>query len=72
MVAISQIIYSDAFPKWQILYLDKKYHWSLFLFGPINSSGLDNGLAPNRRQAIIWTKADPIHRRLFAALGGDE
>ena len=24
------------------------------------SIGLDNGLAPNRRQAIIWTNADPI------------
>ena len=23
--------------------------------------GLDNGLAPNRRQAIIWINADPIH-----------
>ena len=36
--------------------------------------GLDNGLAPNRRQAIIWTNADPILSRigLYAALGGDE
>ena len=34
----------------------------------------DNGLAPNRRQAIIWTNADPVHRecRINAALGGDE
>ena len=29
--------------------------------GPIDKSiGLDHGLAPNRRQAIIWTNADPI------------
>ena len=34
--------------------------------------GLDNGLAPDRRQAIIWTNADPIHRRIYAALWGDE
>ena len=34
--------------------------------------GLDNGLAPNRRQAIIWTNADPILWRIYAALGGDE
>ena len=34
--------------------------------------GLDNGLAPNYRQAIIWTKADPIHWRIYTALGGDE
>ena len=25
------------------------------------SIGLDNGLVPNRRQAIIWIYADPIH-----------
>ena len=25
-----------------------------------------------RRQAIIWTNADPIDWRLYAALGGDE
>ena len=36
------------------------------------SPGLDNGLAPNRRQAIIWTNADPIHWRIYAELGGDE
>ena len=24
------------------------------------------------RQVIIWTNADPIHRRIYAALGGDE
>ena len=23
------------------------------------------------RQAIIWTNADPIHWRIYAALGGD-
>ena len=33
---------------------------------------LDDGLAPNRRQAIIWTNADPIHWIIYAALGGDE
>ena len=39
----------------------------------INSSiGSDNGLAPTRRQAIIWTNVDPVHRRIYAALGGDE
>ena len=34
--------------------------------GPIDNNtarGLENGLAPNRRQAIIWTNADPIHWR---------
>ena len=34
--------------------------------------GLANGLAPNRRQAIIWSNADRIHWRIYAAQGGDE
>ena len=34
--------------------------------------GLDNGLAPNRWQTIIWTNASPIHWRIYAAWGGCE
>ena len=37
-----------------------------------SSIGLDNGLAPNRRQAIIWTNADPINWRIYATLKGGE
>ena len=37
-----------------------------------NSIGLDYGLAPNRRQTIIWTNVDQIHWRTYEALGGDE
>ena len=33
------------------------------------SIGSGNGLAPKRRQAIIWTKADLVYRRIYAALG---
>ena len=40
--------------KWKVLYFD--------------SIGLDNGLAPNRRQAIIWTNADLIHWCIYAAV----
>ena len=29
-------------------------------------------MAQNRRQAIIWTKAHPIHWHIYVALGGDE
>ena len=36
------------------------------------SIGVDKGLVPNRRQGIIWTNIDPIHWRLYAALGRDE
>ena len=38
----------------------------------ISQPWLDNGLAPNRRQAIIWNNADPSYRRIYAALGGDK
>ena len=36
-----------------------KLHWSLFLGSNLQYSniGLDNGLVPGRRQAIIWTKS---------------
>ena len=43
-----------------------KFHWSLF------SIGSDNGLAPNRRQAIIWTNDDPVKWRIYASLGLNE
>ena len=36
------------------------------------SIGSDNGLAPSRRQPIIWTNGDPFDRRIYVALGGDE
>ena len=36
------------------------------------SIGSDDGLAPHRRQTIIWTNADPVQRRIYAALGVDE
>ena len=61
MAAISQTICSKAF-LWMKMYEYRlKFHWSLFP---------DNGLAPTRRQAIIWTNVDPVHRRIYAALGG--
>ena len=39
--------------------------------GPIdNTSALIPAMA--LRQAITWTNAEPVHRRIYAALGGDE
>ena len=38
-------------------------HWQYL------SIDLDTGLAPNRRQAIIWTNADPTRSQIYAALG---
>ena len=43
--------------------------------GPIDNKqafGLDNGLAPTRWEAIIWTNADAIHWPIYATLEGDE
>ena len=51
-----------------------KFQWNLFpgVQLTINVTGSGNGLAPNRRQAIIWNNYDPVHWRIYAALGGDE
>ena len=59
MAAISQTIFSFAF-SWM-----KSFAFWL-------SIGLDKGLAlaSNRRQAIIWTNADPIHWRIYATPEG--
>ena len=38
-----------------------KFHWSLFTQGSnqqYSSIGSDNGLAPTRRQAIIWANVE--------------
>ena len=72
MAAISQTIFSDAFLWMKSFVIWLKFHWSLFVRVQftINSFGLDNGLAPNRRQAINWTIADPIHWLMDVALGG--
>ena len=41
--------------------------------GPVDNNPAlvysDDGLAPNRRQTIIWTNADQSHWRIYAALG---
>ena len=77
MAPISHTIYWDAFSWMKIIIFWFKIYRSWFLsVPPINSQqpsiGYDNGLAPNRRQAIIWNNADPIHWRIYAALRRDE
>ena len=56
---------------WMNFSLGFRSHCSVFLKVQFtkNSTGLNNGLAPNRRQAIIWTNADPIDWRMYVALG---
>ena len=43
-----------------------RFHWkySLWSSWQCTSIGLDNGLAPNTRQVIIWLNDDPVHRRI--------
>ena len=48
------------------------FDWFVIADCPMTCALTDNGLAPNRRRAIIWTNADPIHWRIYATLGGDE
>ena len=45
------------FLEWKMDELRLRFHWSLFLSAQLThtSIGSDNGLAPTRRQAIIWT-----------------
>ena len=63
MTAISQMLSSDAFSWMNIFYFD----WNFTEDYPQGSNWQqlsirsDNGLAPNRRQAIIWTNGDPVH-----------
>ena len=65
MATVSEAIFSDAF-SWMFCILMK------ISLNFVPTAPIDNGLAPNRRQVIIWTNADPIHWRVYAAPGGDE
>ena len=51
-----------------------QFHWSVFprvqLIISQHCSG--SGLAPNRRETITRINADPIHRRIYTALGGNK
>ena len=72
MATISQTIFSNTFLWMKISYFD--YNFTEICSIGSNwqpSIGLNNGLTPNRRQAIIWTNAHPIHWRIYAELGGD-
>ena len=58
MDAISQTTFSSAFSWMKMFEFLSKFHWSLFQRVKHNSSNVsDNGLAPSRRQAIIWSNA---------------
>ena len=56
--------------EWKVFFILIKI--SLKFAPKVPTIGLDNGLAGHRRWAVTWTNADPIHWRIYAALGGDE
>ena len=55
MADISQPTFSNAFSWMKIYEFSLEVPWSLFLSVEYSSIGSDNGLAPSRRQTIIWT-----------------
>ena len=74
MATISQMTFSNAFLSMKKMYFDSNFtevcskgsNWQKV------NIGSSNGMALNRRQAITWTNADPVHRRIYAALGWGE
>ena len=53
--------------KWQNSEIcSQEFNWQY------RSIGSGNGLAPNRRKAITWTNADPVHWCIYAALQAHE
>ena len=71
---ISHMTFPNVFHEWKLNSCDSNFFevcskGSNQWYSSIDS---DNGLVPTRRQAIIWTNADPVHRRLYGAQGGDE
>ena len=59
---------SNAFSRMKKIELRFEFQRNLFRGVQLSISSGD-GLAPNRRQAIIWPKADPVHWRIYVAPG---
>ena len=74
MAAISQTTFSDVVLWKKMFKFRLKFHWSVFPNSNWQSPSIasDNGLAPNRRQAIIWANAVLCCRRIYASLGLNE
>ena len=73
MVVISQTTFLNVFSWIKMFEFWLKCHWNLFLqVQSTESISSGNGLVPIRRQAIIWTNADPVHWLICTVLGGDE
>ena len=64
MTVISRTTFSNAFPSMEMFVFRLRFHWILFprvQFAIISS---DIGLAPNGRQAIIWTNVHGLFRHI--------
>ena len=72
--AILQTTFSNAISWKKMFEFRLKFHWSLFLKVQLAvfSIGSDNGLALNRRHAIISTNDDPVQWRIYTSLGLNE
>ena len=70
MAAIFQMTFSNAFSWMKMYELRLRFHWSLFLSVPLTISHIDsdNGLAPTRWQAIIWTNDGIVYWCIYASL----
>ena len=69
MVVVSQTTFSGALSWMKRLEYWLEFHWILFLRVQLTQHCFRYGLAPNTRQAIIWTNADPIHWRICGTRG---
>ena len=72
MANIFQKTFSIAFSWMKIFDFRLKFYWSLFLRVQYAIIVSDNGLAPNRRQAIIWTNVGLGCLCIYASLGLNE
>ena len=77
MAAVFQTTFSSAFSWMKMYEFRLRFYWSLFprvqlTISQAPSIVSDNGLAPNRRQAIIWSNDGLISRRIYASLGLNE
>ena len=65
MAVISQTIFSDEFSWMKSILVNFSQKF-------VPKGLIDYNPVPNRWQAIIWSNADMIHWRIYAALGGVE
>ena len=74
MTTILLKTFSNVFFVWKLLYFDWNFT-EISSKSPIHNNagiGWDNGLAPNRWQAIIWTNDGLVYCCIYESLGLDE